>query len=153
MWWQGQIDRQKGIQLLINRQARAITGAFRSTPIGPLVREAGLEPAEILLNTRQLEYTKRLLSLPRSNPAHQILPETLRKGDTWAQPGEQAIEDREWATSSRRPQTFGQLLARQLARTLPVDPSNGFEEIVEAQPSCFPRNITVLGTERALEQA
>jgi ribonuclease HI len=153
LWWQGQKDRQRGLQLLINRQARAITGALRSTPIGPLLREAGVGPAEVLLDTRQLEYTKRLLGLPESNPAHQILPETLRKGDTWAQPGEQDTGDREWATRSCRLRSLGQHLARQLARTLPIDPSDGFEEVVEAQPSSFPGSIKVLDTEKAIDQA
>ncbi|ODM21122.1 hypothetical protein SI65_04175 [Aspergillus cristatus] len=49
LWWQGQKDRLAGIQLMINRQARAITGMLKSTPVGPLVREAGLAPAEALL--------------------------------------------------------------------------------------------------------
>jgi Reverse transcriptase (RNA-dependent DNA polymerase) len=73
LWWQGQKDRQAHIQLLINRQARATIGALRSTPVGPLLREAGLEPAESVLNARQLGYTRRLLGLPSSHPGHQIL--------------------------------------------------------------------------------
>ncbi|ODM20373.1 hypothetical protein SI65_03426 [Aspergillus cristatus] len=74
LWWQGQKDRLAGIQLMINRQARAITGMLKSTPVGPLVREAGLAPAEALLEARQLRYTTRLLSLPENHPAKKILP-------------------------------------------------------------------------------
>ena len=74
LWWQGQKDRLVGIQLMINRQARAITGMLKSTPVGPLVREAGLTPAEALLEARQLRYTTRLLSLPENHPAKKILP-------------------------------------------------------------------------------
>ncbi|KAI9035824.1 ribonuclease H family protein [Aspergillus affinis] len=74
LWWQGQRDRQEGIQLMINRQARAITGMLKTTPVGPLVREAGLIPAEVLLEARQLEYTNRLLGLPEDHPAKKILP-------------------------------------------------------------------------------
>jgi hypothetical protein len=108
LWWQGQKDRQAQLQLLINRQARAITGAYRTTPIGPLLREAGLEPAGVVLQARQLGYVKRLLSLPRSHPGHRILPEAFRQGDLWAQPGEQAPGDMEWASREPgRPTTLG----------------------------------------------
>lgn len=48
------MDWLAGIQLMINRQAGAITGMLKSTPIGPLVREASLAPAEVLLEARQL---------------------------------------------------------------------------------------------------
>ena len=154
LWWQGQKDRQAHIQLLINRQARATIGALRSTPVGPLLREAGLEPAESVLNARQLGYTRRLLGLPSSHPGHQVLPATLREGDVWAQPGEPPSDDREWAAAStQRPKSLGQHLARQLARALPVDPSNGFEEVVEIESRSFPGQIKVLDTEEALEQA
>jgi hypothetical protein len=61
-WWQGQKDRARGIQCMVNRQARSITGMFKTTPIGPLVKEAALYPAETLLGKRQRKYTLR----PRS---------------------------------------------------------------------------------------
>ena len=80
----GQKDRLKGLQRLVNQQARAITGAFRATPIGPLIREAALEPAESLLEARQLGYTTRLLSLPKNQPTRQILPVIFRDGDRYA---------------------------------------------------------------------
>jgi hypothetical protein len=87
LWWQGQKDRVGGFQRLINKQARAVTGMFRTTPIGPLVKEAAMEPAETLLEARQLGYTTRLLGLPKDHPARQILPITFRDGDQHAQPG------------------------------------------------------------------
>lgn len=89
LWWQGQKDRLAGIQLMINRQARAITGMLISTPIGPLVREAGLTPAEALLEVQKLRYTTRLLSLPENHPAKKILPVSFREGEQHAQPREQ----------------------------------------------------------------
>ena len=49
LWWQGQKDQLAGIQLMINQQACAITGMLKTTPIGPLVCEASLAPAEVLL--------------------------------------------------------------------------------------------------------
>jgi hypothetical protein len=84
----------KGVQRLVNRQARAITGMFSTSPVGPLVREAALTPAEALLDDRQLSYTTRLIGLPGDQPTKQVLPVTLREGDRYAQPGEQPAEDR-----------------------------------------------------------
>jgi len=66
---------------MINRQARAITGMLKTTPVGPLVHEAGLAPAEALLETRRLRYTTQLLSLPENHPAKKILPVSFREGD------------------------------------------------------------------------
>ena len=87
LWWQGQKDRLAGIQLMINRQARAITGMLKSTPIGPLVREASLAPAEVLLEARQLRYTTRLLSMPslgsRSRGTDNGLREATKAHGPW----------------------------------------------------------------------
>jgi hypothetical protein len=72
LWWQGQKDRLRGIQLIVNRQARTITGMLRTTPLGPLIREAGLYLAEALLDRRQRQYTLRVLGLPRGHPATEV---------------------------------------------------------------------------------
>ena len=89
LWWRDQKTWEQEHQKLINRQARAITGVFTSTPRGITVKEAGIRPAISLLNNRQRRYTQRLLGLPLSNDTRKILPETLRDGDAHAQPGEQ----------------------------------------------------------------
>lgn len=73
---------------MTNRQARAITGRLKTTPIGPLVREASLAPADVLLEARQLSYTTWLLGLPQGHPAKKILRVSFREGDLYAQPGE-----------------------------------------------------------------
>ncbi|ODM21420.1 hypothetical protein SI65_02263 [Aspergillus cristatus] len=154
LWWQGQKDRLAGIQLMINRQARAITGMLKTTPVGPLVREAGLAPAEALLEARQLRYTTRLLSLPENHPAKKILPVSFREGDQHAQPGEQTPGNRRWADSSNRgPWSLGQHLARQLASILPADPSEGFESTIQTTSSQFPGQIEVLPGPEALAAA
>jgi ribonuclease HI len=163
LWWQGQKDRLGGIQLLINQQARTITGAFKTTPIGPLIREAALEPAESLLEGRQLGYTARILSLPRNQPTRQILPVTFREGDQHAQPGEQPIGDRAWAERTPRGHrrlprgrgrwSLGQHLARQLGKSLGTDPSGGFEETTEMGRRDFPGSFRVLPMGGALEAA
>ncbi|OJJ79573.1 uncharacterized protein ASPGLDRAFT_944566 [Aspergillus glaucus CBS 516.65] len=125
LWWQGQKDRLAGIQLMVNRQARAITGMLKSTPVGPLVREAGLAPAEALLEARQLRYTTRLLSLPENHPAKKILPVSFREGDQHTQPGEQSP-------------------ARQLANILPADPSEGFESTIQTASSHHSRTSNLV---------
>lgn len=53
LWWRGQKTMSCKVQQLINRQARAITGMYPSTPIQALMSEAGLVPAQTLLNHRQ----------------------------------------------------------------------------------------------------
>jgi len=152
LWWHGQKNNARELQQLINQQARAVTGAFRSTPIGPLLRDAGLEPAEIILQTRQQGYAARLLKVPKTHPAQSILPVSFRQGDRHAQPGEQPLDDREWAsTTGRNPQSLGQHLARQLAATLTTDPSGGFEETTGAIETDFPGQIIVQELDKALE--
>jgi hypothetical protein len=43
-----------------NRQARSILGALPTTPMGALMRESGLTPAPVALDTRQQRFTARL---------------------------------------------------------------------------------------------
>lgn len=52
LWWKKQKNHERKVQQLINRQARAITGMYPSTPIQPLLSKAGLVPAYILLDHR-----------------------------------------------------------------------------------------------------
>ena len=80
LWWKSQKNHERTIQQMINRQARSITGMYSSTPVHPLLCEAGLISASILLDYRQRLYTHRLLSLPDSHPTKEILPISLREG-------------------------------------------------------------------------
>ena len=137
---------------MINKQAWAITEAFSTTPLGLLLQEAGLESAETVLESRQHSYAARVLALPQGHPTHKILPISLQEGDRRAQPGEQPLGDREWATM-RRQQLPGQHLAQVLAGSLNIDPSGGFEQTVEAHPSSFPGKVVVLESKDALQQA
>jgi hypothetical protein len=87
------------------------------------------------------------------HPVKSILPVTFREGDRHAQPGEQPLNDREWAEGRGNPSCLGRHLARQIASILQVDPSGGFEEIEVEEPSGeFPGWIAILPTEEALEQ-
>jgi len=81
IWWRGQKMWADDLQRLINRQARSITGALRSTPIGPLIKEAALTPAVPLLEDRQRKYALRALKLLTAHPINGLLPPTLRYGD------------------------------------------------------------------------
>jgi hypothetical protein len=115
--------------------SRSYSSGGCTTPVGPLLKEAGLEPAETTLESRQSGYTIRLLGLPREHPVKNILPITFREGDRHAQPGEQPLNDREWAEGRGNPSCLGQHLARQIASILQVDPSGGVEEIEVGEPS------------------
>jgi ribonuclease HI len=149
LWWHGQKSQSQEIQKLVNCQARAITGMLRSTPVGPLVREAALEPAISLLASRQLNYTARLLQLPRNHLTREILPISFREGDLHVQPGEQPLEDRVWATSETRLLSLGARLAQNLSKILGIDSSSGFEETVSSSsldPPPFQIRISNLKT-------
>ena len=147
-------DRLRGIQGLVNSQARAATGMLRTTPVGPLIREAALEPAGTLLDTRQRRYATRLLGLPLEHPASTVLPITLRESDTHAQPGEQPLGDRAWATPTRRGHwTLGRGLARGLREVIRTDPSEGFERTLGYYDRLVPLIIRVKDPETAIQEA
>ena len=123
-------------------------------PVGALIREAALEPANVLLDTRKARYVARLLTLPDTHPTAQLLPVTFRHGDTHAQPGEQPLDDREWAQNgTKAPKRIGQRLAKHLAQRLTKDPSGGIERTSEWAREAFPGTIRVADTETALREA
>jgi ribonuclease HI len=70
LWWDEtrNTGRTDDIQKLVNRQSRSITGMLRTTPTGPLVKEAWLRPADSLLANRQRRYATRAFELPEGNP-------------------------------------------------------------------------------------
>lgn len=70
---------------------------YPSTPIQPLLSEAGLIPAKLLQEFRQKSYAYRLITLPDHHPTKQILPISLRNGDESSQPGEQPEDTLMWA--------------------------------------------------------
>jgi len=58
LWWKGDlvegtIGRANELQLLINQEARATTGCFRTTNLGALSMESGLRAASAQLENRQ----------------------------------------------------------------------------------------------------
>ena len=77
LWWKGEgargtVGRANDLQLLVNQQARATTGAFRTT-LGALPMESGLRPAGNQLENRQRRFGLRLLSLPQGDRAREVV--------------------------------------------------------------------------------
>ena len=78
LWWKGDlvegtISRAKELQLLVNQEARATTGCFRTTNLGALSMEAGLRAATAQLENRQRRFGLRLLSLPEGDQAREVV--------------------------------------------------------------------------------
>jgi len=78
LWWKGgnargTTGRAEELQLLVNQQARAVTGAFRTTNLGALSIESGLRPAANQLENRQRRFGLRLLSLPQGERARDVV--------------------------------------------------------------------------------
>jgi ribonuclease HI len=78
LWWKGgnirgTTGRAEELQLLVNREARATTGAFRTTNLGALAMESGIRPASNQLENRQCRFGLRLLSLPQGDKARDII--------------------------------------------------------------------------------
>jgi hypothetical protein len=148
LWWRGQKTWAQDIQKLVNKQARAITGALKTTPIAPLIREANLTPADPLLDDKQRKYALRALKLPSDHPINSILPPTLRYGDGEAQPGEYSTDNLQWA-GQETPKNIGQRLARKLTENLSLDPSEGFETTCWPKGKSFPGEIIIQQTKEA----
>ena len=152
LWWKGQKNYEKDLQKLINRQARSITGMYRSSLISPLMNDSGLIPAHILLDSRQRAYAHRLLTLPDSIPTKHILPVTLRSGDSNAQL-EDLPEYDSIGTTNERIRTYGQHLAKQVSVGFSIDPAEGVEPISARPAQVFPGKIFIEEKSRATDIA
>jgi hypothetical protein len=67
LWWKGdgvEKNREQELQVVVNKQARAVTGCFGTTNLGVLAMESGLRLATAQLENRQRRFGLRLLSLP-----------------------------------------------------------------------------------------
>jgi len=78
LWWKrdhvrGTIGQVDELQLLVNQEARATTGCFRTTNLGVLSMESGLRSAAAQLESRQRRFGLRLLSLPQGDQAREIV--------------------------------------------------------------------------------
>ncbi|KAL1581647.1 hypothetical protein WHR41_09703, partial [Cladosporium halotolerans] len=70
VWWRRQKDLERRLQLLLNSQARAITGLLKSTPIAFLLQTACLPYAGEILDQRQTRFATRALTAARDHPTH-----------------------------------------------------------------------------------
>jgi len=59
-WDPKETGRREDLELLLNRQARSTMGALPTTPPGALMRDSGLTPAAVALDSRQQQFTARL---------------------------------------------------------------------------------------------
>jgi len=78
LWWKGDYTtgtqgRAEEIQRLINQEARATMGCFRTTNLGALPMESGLRAATAQLENRQRPFGLRLLSLPLGDQAREVV--------------------------------------------------------------------------------
>lgn len=137
---------------MLNRQRRAITGTYPGTPIHPLLSEAGLIPAKLLLDFRQKSYAYRLLTLLNHHPTKQILPISLRDGDKSSQSGEQPEDTLLWAESAK-PKLLGHLLAQQVASNNAIDPEDGVEPVQSLGPNAGFSGIVIEEKKKAVEEA
>ena len=153
LWWRGQKTWANDLQKLINRQARSITGALLTTPIGPLVNEAALVPAAPLLNDRQRKYALRALQLPAIHPTNKLLPATLRYGDGDAQPGQYSNSDLNWIEPNPDPKGIGQRLAKKLTLGPAIDPSEGYKIAKTPREQVFRGEIVIKPKEIAGKEA
>jgi hypothetical protein len=128
VWWRGQQDRENKLQLLLNRQARAITGLLRSTPLVFLRDQACLPSARDLLDHRQTRYAVRALGANGDHPTHQLLPANFRFGELYcyesatAQPSSIG-----WARPEKTHRVFGSRLAQQIVKHVKYDAEHGFD--------------------------
>ena len=63
----------KELQVMVNREAQATTGCFRTTNKGALAMESGLRPASNQSENRQRRFGLQLLSLPQGAMAREIV--------------------------------------------------------------------------------
>jgi len=78
LWWKGDhvrgtIGQANELKLLVNQEARATTGCFRTTNLGALSMESGLRAVTMQLENRQRRFGLRLLSLPRGDQAREMV--------------------------------------------------------------------------------
>jgi len=73
LWWRGQRNRAQETQMLLNEQGRRITDCFRTTPQEALMNDAGLRPAEAVLNTWVRRYKLRQLMMPDAQGGGRML--------------------------------------------------------------------------------
>lgn len=128
VWWRGQQDRVNKLQLLLNSQARAITGLLRSTPLVFLQAQACLPCAKDLLDHRQTRYAVRALGANGDHPTHQLLPANFRLGELYGYEGSTPqLSSIGWTRPEKTHRLFGSRLAQQIVKHVDYDMEHGFD--------------------------
>jgi hypothetical protein len=107
----------KSLQLLLNSEARAITGLLGSTPLTFLQQESCLPRAKDLLDHRQTKYAVRALTADWNHPTHQLLPANFRLSELYRQEG--AIGQPSspgWTRLEKTHRLLGSRLAQQVVK-------------------------------------
>ena len=74
IWWKNSASQLHSFILTQNKALRAITGAFKTSPIRALECEAAIPPLPIKLDLLANRFAIRLLSLPTNHPTRSRLP-------------------------------------------------------------------------------
>ena len=69
LWWDPkEVDRRDDLQLLLNGQAISVLGALPTAPRVALIRESGLTPVLVILDSSQQRFAARLANAGSSKP-------------------------------------------------------------------------------------
>jgi hypothetical protein len=128
VWWRSQQDRVNKLQVLLNSQARAITGLLESTPLVFLQGQACLPYAKELLDHRQTKYAVGALSADGDHPTHQLLPTNFRLGELYGYEGAKAHPSSiGWTRPEKTHRLLGSRLAQQVVKHIEYDVEYGFD--------------------------
>ncbi|KAI7349592.1 hypothetical protein KC320_g5991 [Hortaea werneckii] len=128
VWWRGQKDLERRLQLLLNSQARTITGLLKCTPIAFLLQAACFPYAGDLLDQRQTRFATRALAAARDHPTHQLLPANFRFGELYRHEGATGQPSSVgWIRPDKAHRLFGSRLAQKVSRHVTYDTEHGFD--------------------------
>lgn len=126
---------------------------YLSTPIDPLLYEAGLTSASIILNYCQRLYAYWLFSFPDQLPAKEILPISFRIEDRTSQSDELPDNNLMWIQDARHT-LYGQWLAEQMTIDHSNDPADGVELVEDIKPNAyFQEKVIMKCNNSALKEA
>jgi hypothetical protein len=91
IWWKGQAQFKRSLQVLQNLALRKILGVFKTAPILPMEVEAALVPPDIRLDANNCQYAFRMLKLSPTHPVNHELS-TLLPTDPEAKPPKTQME-------------------------------------------------------------
>jgi hypothetical protein len=70
---EGTIRREQELQVVVNKQVRAVTSCFGTTNLGALAVQSGLRPATAQLENRQRRFNLHLLSPPDGDQVREVV--------------------------------------------------------------------------------